>query len=109
MSGEQEHVLLHTFHHIIFDGWSEDIFNRELMSLYEAFSKGKQNPLKPLALQYADFAVWQRRWLAGEKLAGDLQYWKQQLSGIPELLDLPKDRPRQARQTFAASLHHVSA
>ena len=61
--GEQDHILLRTMHHIVTDVWSERVFNREFMSLYEAYCQGRENPLKPLEVQYADFALWQRRWL----------------------------------------------
>jgi amino acid adenylation domain-containing protein len=99
--GEREHILLRTFHHIVTDGWSQAIFNREFMMLYEAFREDQADPLPPLTLQYADFAVWQRKWL-DQTLADQLAYWKQQLAGIPEELALAKDHPRPARQTFAA-------
>src|SRR5580704_1015885 len=92
--GEQEHVLLRTMHHIVSDGWSEGVFNRELMVLYEAYREGRENPLKPLAVQYADFALWQRKWLEGGALDEGLKYWKEQLAGIPERLELPLDRSR---------------
>jgi acyl carrier protein len=105
--GEQEHVLLRTMHHIVSDGWSEGVFNRELMVLYEAYREGRENPLKPLAVQYADFALWQRKWLEGGALDEGLKYWKEQLAGIPERLELPLDRSRPAVQTFAADICHV--
>jgi hypothetical protein len=95
-------------HHIVSDGWSEGVFNRELKILYEAYREGRESPLKPLPVQYADFALWQRGWLEGGGLQEGLQYWKQQLAGIPERLELPTDRPRPAMQTFAAEVCHVS-
>jgi acyl carrier protein len=98
--GAQDHVLLRTMHHIVSDGWSEGVFNHELMVLYEAFGEGRENPLRPLSVQYADFALWQRRWLDGGALDRGLSYWKQQLAGIPARLELPADRPRPAMQTF---------
>jgi pristinamycin I synthase 3 and 4 len=100
--GERDHLLLRTVHHIVSDGWSEAVFNREIMVLYEAYREGRKNPLKPLAVQYADFAVWQRQWLEKEVLSGGLVYWKRQLEGIPERLELPTDRPRPLVQTFGA-------
>jgi amino acid adenylation domain-containing protein len=103
-----EHVLVRTLHHILSDGWSQGVFNRELMTLYEAFREGRSDPLPPLAVQYADFTLWQRRWLAGGALAEGLAYWKTQLAGIPERLPLATDRPRPPVQTFEAdgcSLH----
>ncbi|HTC78194.1 MAG TPA: condensation domain-containing protein, partial [Terriglobales bacterium] len=105
---ETDHVLLRTFHHIISDGWSQGVFNQEFMALYEAFREGRTNPLPPLPIQYADFALWQRQWLTDATVERDLSYWKKQLEGIPEQLELPKDRPRQARRTYAAEVCSVT-
>ena len=101
-ASESDHVLLRNFHHIVSDGWSQSVFNREFMLLYESFQQGRENPLRPLAIQYADFALWQRKWLDEDALAHDVDYWKKQLHGIPEQLELPRDRPRQAMQTYKA-------
>ena len=106
--GEHDHILLRTFHHIASDGWSVGVFNREFGTLYEAFQEGHQNPLEPLPVQYADFALWQRSWLDKQALDHGLEYWKEQLSGIPEQLRLPTDRPRPAYPTFAAELCGVT-
>ena len=100
--GDQEHVLLRTCHHIVSDGWSLGVFNREFAELYAAFRAGRENPLAPLPVQYADFTLWQRACLEGETLQRGLDYWKKQLVGIPERLELPTDRPRPAFQTYAA-------
>jgi amino acid adenylation domain-containing protein len=97
---EEEHVLLLTMHHIISDGWSKRVLNRELTALYGAFSTGNPSPLPELPIQYADFAVWQRQWLQGEVLERQLSYWRQQLGGSPPVLELPTDRPRPAVQTY---------
>ena len=102
--GDQDHVLLRTMHHIVSDGWSEGVFNHELMVLYEAFHEGRENPLRPLQVQYADFALWQRKWLEGGALDRGLTYWKQQLAGIPARLELPADRPRPEMQTFGGEV-----
>lgn len=104
---EHGHVLLRTFHHIVTDGWSQGIFNREFMLLYGAFREAQAPPLPPLSLQYADFALWQRKWLS-ETSEGHLAYWKQQLAGIPDELALPKDHARPPRQTFVAEVCTVS-
>jgi amino acid adenylation domain-containing protein len=96
---EREHVLLLAMHHIVTDGWSIGIFTRELTELYRAFSAGLPSPLRELPLQYADFAVWQRRWLQGEALEEQLRYWKRHLTGAPPVLELPADRPRPALQS----------
>jgi amino acid adenylation domain-containing protein len=102
-----EHVLLRTSHHIVWDGWSEGVFTRELAVLYAAYAQGGADPLPPLAVQYADVALWQRAWLASGALDAGLQYWTTQLAGIPEQMTLPTDRPRPPRPTFAAGLHQV--
>ncbi|HLO85983.1 MAG TPA: amino acid adenylation domain-containing protein [Nostocaceae cyanobacterium] len=100
---EHSHVLLITVNHIIADVWSIGIFIQELSTLYKAFSQGETSPLPELPIQYADFAEWQREWLSGEVLEQQLQYWKQQLAGVPALLELPTDKPRPAVQTFRGS------
>ncbi|MCA1566192.1 MAG: amino acid adenylation domain-containing protein, partial [Acidobacteria bacterium] len=93
---ETEHVLLVTMHHIISDGWSLGVLVKEVAALYEAFSEGRPSPLAELDIQYADFAVWQREWLQGDVLEGQLSYWREQLQGAPAVLELPTDRPREA-------------
>jgi amino acid adenylation domain-containing protein len=105
--GEEDHILLRTMHHIVSDGWSEGVFNRELTMLYEAISEGRENPLRPPVVQYADYAIWQREWLERGGLAAGLEYWKEQLAGIPERLELPTDRARPAVQTYGAEVCQV--
>lgn len=95
-----EHVVQVTMHHIVSDGWSLNIFRREISTLYEAFAAGNPTPLPPLPIQYGDFAVWQRQHLQGERLAEQLSYWKKQLAGMPPVLELPSDRRRPAIPTF---------
>ena len=97
---EDDHVLLITMHHIISDGWSIKVFIGEMEALYEAYTKGQRAALPELPIQYADFALWQRSWLQGEKLEEQLSYWRTQLADAPPVLDLPTDRPRPAFQTF---------
>jgi amino acid adenylation domain-containing protein len=97
---EDEHLLLLTMHHIISDGWSMGIFFKELSHLYNAYVSGKEPTLSPLALQYADFSLWQRNWLQGDVLDQQLSYWKEQLSDIPDLLELPTDKPRPKEMTY---------
>ncbi|NPC85533.1 amino acid adenylation domain-containing protein, partial [Pyxidicoccus fallax] len=101
------HVLLLTMHHIITDGWSLGVLVQEMAALYQACVAGKPSPLPELALQYADFAAWQRSWLQGEALEQQLDYWKQQLSGAPQVLELATDFPRPAVQTFRGALAQV--
>ena len=95
----QSHVLLMTMHHIISDGWSIEIFMRELSLLYQAYNQGKPNPLPELPIQYLDFAYFQKQWLKGDVLQNQLDYWKQHLAGAPTLLELPTDHPRPAIQS----------
>ncbi|HEY7769508.1 amino acid adenylation domain-containing protein, partial [Longimicrobium sp.] len=102
--GDDDHVLLITMHHIASDGWSVGVFNRELRGLYGAFRTGRPDPLPPLAVQYADYAVWQRRWVEGEVLREQAEYWTQALAGAPELLELPADHARPARQDFSGEM-----
>ncbi|MEG3936130.1 amino acid adenylation domain-containing protein [Microcoleus sp. B13-B4] len=97
---EAEYMLLVTIHHIVYDGWSDDIFLREVAALYDAFSTGKPSPLPELPIQYADFAHWQREWLQGEVLESQRDYWKQQLNGSLPILQLPTDYPRPPVQTY---------
>ncbi len=97
---DEDHVLLLTLHHIIFDGWSAEVFWRELTTLYTASCTGQPLLLPVLPLQYADFAVWQRQWLQGQVLEAQLAYWKQRLGDTLPVLDLPTDRPRPQIQTF---------
>jgi len=96
-----EHVLLLTQHHIISDGWSLNVLVREVAALYTAFLRGETDPLPPLDIQYADYALWQRQWLQGEELARQVDFWKDHLAGAPPLLTLPLDRPRPAVQSHA--------
>src|SRR5690606_27958565 len=106
--GEEEHILLMTMHHIISDGWSMEIFFKELAVLYNAYTEGKESNLLPLPLQYADFALWQRNWLQGDVLDQQLSYWKTQLSGIPDLLELPTDKPRPKELTYRGAYYHIA-
>ncbi|UXA69070.1 amino acid adenylation domain-containing protein [Xanthomonas prunicola] len=91
---DDHHVLLITLHHLIADGWSMGLLVRELGTLYAAFAQGLPDPLPPLPLQYADVAVWQRRWIDGEVLQRQRDFWLDHLHEAPALLELPCDRPR---------------
>ncbi|HZG41380.1 MAG TPA: condensation domain-containing protein, partial [Longimicrobium sp.] len=98
--GGEEHVLLLGMHHIVSDGWSMGVLQRELSALYEAYREGRESPLRELPVQYADYAVWQREQLEGEALDRQLAYWRERLAGAPELLELPTDHPRQSVQAY---------
>ncbi len=95
-----EHLLFLNAHHIVSDGWSVGVFLQEWRTLYAAFAEGKPSPLPELAIQYGDYAVWQRQWLQGDVLTKQLDYWRKQLAGAPPLLELPSDRPRPAKPTY---------
>jgi len=97
------HVLALTVHHIVADGWSLGVLTQELSTLYSAYRQGLDDPLPALAIQYGDYAVWQRRWLAGEQLQRQADYWREALVGAPSLLKLPTDRPRPERQDFTGA------
>ncbi len=111
-----------TSHHIVSDAWTRGILHRELRALYAGFARGEPAALPALPIQYADHAVWQRRWLdEGEVHERQMAYWKRQLEGAPPALDLPTDRPRPPVQSYrgawralvlpaalATSLHELS-
>jgi hypothetical protein len=96
----EEHLAVVVMHHIVSDGWSQGVLIRELEALYAALSQGRPSPLPELAVQYADYALWQRGWLQGEVLEQQVAYWREQLRGAPAALELPTDRPRAAVQSF---------
>ncbi|OUL18006.1 non-ribosomal peptide synthetase, partial [Nostoc sp. 106C] len=126
---ETDYRLYLIMHHLIFDGYSLcNVFLPELGVLYEAFSQGKPSlrsrsvsqtdatrsllpwrgtPLPELSIQFADYAYWQRQWLQDEVLAPQLDYWKKQLANL-SMLQLPKDRPRPAIETFRGAKHSVT-
>ncbi len=124
---EDDHIAILVTHHIVSDGWSVGVLVRELAALYSAYVEGRESPLPELPLQYADYAVWQRSWMAsaegdGTLLERQIAYWKDQLAGAPPLLTLPTDRPRPPVATFRGaevpfalsremtrSLQHLSA
>jgi non-ribosomal peptide synthase protein (TIGR01720 family) len=90
----ERHVLVLIAHHIISDGWSQQVMIAELAQLYHAIAKGLPPPLPELKMQYGEFAEWQREWLSGAEWERQSSYWKAQLAGAPELLSLPTDYPR---------------
>ncbi|QKW08919.1 amino acid adenylation domain-containing protein [Streptomyces sp. NA04227] len=92
--GPDDHVLRVTMHHVVADAWSRLVLMRELSLFYAAFVEGKDAALPALSVQYADFAVWQRRCLEESGPASQVDYWRGALAGAPPLLQLPTDRPR---------------
>ncbi len=106
--GEQDHLLLLTLHHIATDGWSMGLFFNELSKLYTAFCNNETSPLPEPAIQYEDFAFWQRNWLQGEVLDRQVTYWRDQLAGAPPVLELPVARPRPPIQTVNGAIRHFA-
>ena len=94
------HVLVVVLHHVIADGWSLGVFQRELSLLYTAFREGGPSPLAELPIQYADYAVWQRTTMRGGALDAKIAAYREALAGAPLSLELPTDRPRAATQRF---------
>ena len=94
------HALILTMHHIISDGWSIGVLIREMVSSYRALVEGGQATLVALPIQYADCALWQRKYLVGRVLETELDYWRKQLAGAPPFLELPADFPRPPQQTY---------
>ncbi|HET7228484.1 MAG TPA: amino acid adenylation domain-containing protein [Longimicrobium sp.] len=97
--GEDDHALLMCLHHLVGDGWSVKVLLHEVSVLYDAFRQGRPSPLPEPPIQYGDYAAWQRAQVEGTG-ARHLAYWKRQLAGAPELLELPTDRPRPSAPSF---------
>ncbi|MDF5712715.1 MAG: condensation domain-containing protein, partial [Rhizonema sp. NSF051] len=105
---ETEHVLLLVMHHMVSDWWSMGVLVSELAAVYQATCNDLPIALPDLPIQYADFAVWQQQWLQEEVLTKQVKYWKEQLAGVPALLELPTDRPRPAIQTYEGAIEKFS-
>jgi amino acid adenylation domain-containing protein len=106
--GEDESLIVVVMHHIVMDGWSMALFTQEMTSLYQVLMSGAPSPLPELAVQYADFAHWQRSWLTGDVRQSYLDYWREALAEGPETLELPADRPRTATTQLIGSVVPVS-
>lgn len=98
--GDEDHVVVATAHHIVSDQWSIGLLVNEWTDAYTSMVAGAEPQMAPLAVQYSDYAKWQRNWLRGEVLDSQLAYWKQKLGGELPVIDLPSDRPRPAVQTY---------
>jgi len=102
-----EHIVIVSMHHIISDGWSMGVFVQEMALLYDAFRQDRTSPLQPLPIQYADYSLWQREWLAGDRLERQLSYWKTRLDGVP-VLEFPTDFPRPPVHGYVGHNQHFS-
>jgi amino acid adenylation domain-containing protein len=103
----EDHLLLLVSHHIITDAWSATLLFRELALAYEAFSRNQTSPLPEVQLQYGDYAVYERNWLQGDVLEQHLLFWREELAGVPVLLNLPTDRPRSDARSYRGSCETV--
>ena len=103
-----EHAVLCQMHHLVSDGWSVGVLVREIVALYGAFSRGLPARLSEPAIQYADFAIWQRSWLRGEVFDKEIEYWRHQLNGVPPVSKLPYEGERPDRVSDLAGLKTVS-
>ncbi|HEX7242584.1 MAG TPA: amino acid adenylation domain-containing protein, partial [Longimicrobiaceae bacterium] len=97
---DEDQILVTTFHHVAMDGWSGGLFYVEWRVIYAALSSGQPIPLPELPIQYADYAVWQREWLSGERLEKQVAHWREHLAQAPAVLELPADRPRPPVRTY---------
>jgi len=102
---DQEHLLLVVIHHTIADGWSLGVFLKELMAFYQANITGKLVQLPELSIQYADYAYWQTRQQRHVEFQDSLAYWKEQLGNELPVLELPTDRPRTTRRSYAGGTY----
>ncbi len=101
--GNEEYVFLITIHHIVSDAWSFGVFSKELSALYRAYVRGEEDGLPQLDMQYADYAVWQRKWMGGEVLREQAEYWERALAGAPKVLQLPADHVRPDQQSYSGA------
>lgn len=101
--GEQEHIFHVTAHHAIFDGSSMTVFTEELAAIYRALHAGKEPDLEPLPIQYGDFSVWQKEFLEGPEVKGQIEFWKKQLEGMREV-EVPSPRPRPPVKSWQGDL-----
>ena len=107
-TGAESHLLVLTLHHIVSDGWSMGVLVRELGALYADFAAGRPSPLPELAIQYPDYAAWQRRHLSGARLDAELAWWRGQLAGMPTALELPLDHLRPSIQSVRGAVHRFA-
>ncbi len=105
--GEEEHWLAVVMHHIVADGWSMRIVVDEFAAQYRARALGQPLDIAPLPVQYADYALWQRQWLAAGEQDRQLAYWRAQLGDVHPVLQLPADHARRADGRYRAARQHL--
>ena len=106
--GADEHVLLLTLHHIVSDGWSMNVLIDEFIRSYDAFARNEAPQLPELAIQYSDYALWQRRWLEAGEQTRQLAYWQAQLGDEHPVITLPNDYPRPAVPSYRGTRHEFA-
>ena len=102
-----ENTFVHVEHHFVHDGWSLSVLLSELSALYPAFAAGQPSPLPDLAVQYADYTLWQREWMRGEVLKAHVDHWTALLAGAPDVLALPADHPRPTVMSFRGAAPRI--
>jgi amino acid adenylation domain-containing protein len=105
--GEEEHIVLLTLHHIVADAWSIGVLVREFAALYEYYVRGEEAELADLEVQYVDYAVWQRERLVGEELERQVGYWREALTPMPPVLELPADHERPRVATYRGQKQRI--
>jgi acyl-CoA synthetase (AMP-forming)/AMP-acid ligase II len=105
---EREHLLLISMHQVICDGWSLGVFVEELATIYDTFAAGRESPLAPLPIQYADFAHWQRRWRSNPDIVAQLTYWREQLHDPLPVMKLATAHPRRTTDDFRTARREVA-
>ena len=95
-----DYVLMLTVHHIVSDGWSMGVIMGDFISLYNDYASDRSPDLPELQIQYTDFSRWQREWVESKAIRPQINYWRHQLKGLSEGLDLPTDRPRPPIQSY---------
>src|SRR5205085_5731026 len=105
---DNDHVLLINLHHIVSDGWSAAVLFRDLEKLYDAHCQNRPAALPQLRIQYADYAVWQKKYLNDQRVESLVSFWRDYLAGAPLVLELQLDRPRPESQTFTGAELPVS-
>jgi amino acid adenylation domain-containing protein len=105
---ERRWALMIVSHHICCDGWSRDVLFRDVAAFYNAFTTGERVALPELPIQYADYALWQRRWLDGPELERQREHWQAALAGAPPTLDMPTDKPRPTMQSSRGALRWMT-
>jgi amino acid adenylation domain-containing protein len=108
VTGHQEYVFLLNFHHLVCDASSVGIFMEELAEVYQSLVNQKQPDLPPILYRYSEYASSEKQWLTGEEYKAQLNFWKKELAGIPDILKLPIDHPRPKVQTYNGSEYHFS-